>query len=62
MMEKYAVDLKAIPPTDDQIRTIRRLDEGMRKEAGVKSKPVELPKTSEEAEYLIKQLEAEYNE
>lgn len=26
MMEKYAVDLNQIPPTDDQLRTLKKLN------------------------------------
>lgn len=61
MMEKYAVDLKAIPPTDDQLRTIKRLMEnGCEKQAGFGfATTFDMPKTSEEAEMLIKELEAE---
>lgn len=63
MIEKYAVDLKAIPPTDDQIRTIKRLTSIYQKQASVNEYlTVEIPATSEDAEKLIKQLEDECDE
>lgn len=50
MIEKYAIDPELIPPTDDQIRTLRQLGE------------TSMPKTASFAEEKIKELEEENNE
>lgn len=58
MIEKYAVDLSMVPPTDDQLLTIKRLGSILQKEAMEVS-------TSAEANVIIKELEKEakeYNE
>lgn len=55
MMEKYAVDSSMIPPTDDQLITIKSLRGMLHKEASEVS-------TSEEANNIIKTLEKELNE
>lgn len=50
-MEKYAVDLKSIPPTDEQFIAIKKLC----KLNGVENDF--MVKTASEAEGIIKQLE-----
>lgn len=51
MMEKYAVSLEDIPPTDDQIRTIRELKKSYDGFIGG------IPKTASEADELIREIE-----
>lgn len=58
MIEKYAVDLSMVPPTDDQLLTIKKLKGILQKEAMEVS-------TAAEANTVIKELEKEakeYNE
>ena len=52
MMEKYAVDQSMIPPTDDQLLTIKKLNGILQKEASD-------VRTADEANNLIKELEKE---
>ena len=52
MMEKYAVDQSMIPPTDDQLITIKKLNGILQKEASE-------VRTADEADKLIKELEKE---
>lgn len=49
MFEKYAVDLNEIPPTDDQLRTIKKLGGDL------------CVKTASEAEEVIRELMKEGN-
>lgn len=56
-MEKYAVDLKSIPPTDDQLRCIKKLLQEQEKTAGEANNVFTMPRTAEEAEEVIRQLE-----
>lgn len=55
MMEKYAVDQSMIPPTDDQLITIKKLNDILQKEASE-------VRTADEADKLIKELEKEAEE
>lgn len=55
MMEKYAVDQSMIPPTDDQLITIKKLNGILQKEASEVH-------TADEADKLIKELEKEAEE
>lgn len=55
MIEKYAVDNSMIPPTDDQLITIKKLNSILQKEASE-------VRTAHEADKLIKELEKEAQE
>ena len=55
MMEKDAVDQSMIPPTDDQLITIKKLNGILHKEANE-------VRTADEADKLIKELEKEAEE
>ena len=55
MMENYAVDQSMIPPTDDQLITIKKLNGILQKEASE-------VRTADEADKLIKELEKEAEE
>lgn len=55
MIEKYAVDQSMIPPTDDQLLTIKKLNCILQKEASE-------VRTADEANKLIKELEEEAKE
>lgn len=55
MIEKYAVDQSMIPPTDDQLTTIKKLNYILQKEASE-------VRTADEANKLIKELEEEAKE
>lgn len=55
MMEKYAVDQSMIPPTDDQLLTIKKLSSVLEKEASEVF-------TADQANKLIKELEEEVEE
>jgi hypothetical protein len=52
MIEKYGVAQNELPPSDEQLRQIKKLC----KEAG---KPYSVPKNAEEADKLIEKLAAE---